>query len=76
MNILEDVKKEIIKLITIYGDEIIIEVPENSFDVADEEMLEKLENNVLYFVGDYNEIARFKGNILTMIDMKKIIGRE
>ena len=76
MNILKDFKIEIIKLITIYGDEIIIEVPEKSFCESDEEMLEKLDNNELYFVGDYNEIARFKGNILTMIDMKKIIGRE
>lgn len=71
-----DVKIEIIKLITIYGDEIIIEVPEKSFYEVDEEMLEKLENNELYFAGDHNEIVRFKGHTLTMIDMKKIIGRE
>ena len=73
---MKDIKTEIIKLVTIYGDEIIIEVPENSFCEVDEEMLEKLDNNELYFVGDHNEIARFRGSILTMIDMKKVIGRE
>ena len=42
---MKDVKTEAIKLITIYGDEIIIEVPENSFCEVDEEMLEKLDSN-------------------------------
>ena len=73
---MKDVKTEAIKLITIYGDEIIIEVPENSFCEVDEEMLEKLDSNKLYFVGDYNEIAKYHNYQLTMIDMKKIIGRE
>ena len=67
---------EEIKLITIHGDEIIIETNTDNFEKVDDEMLEKLDSNKLYFVGDHNEIARYHGYQLTMIDMKKVIGRE
>lgn len=64
------------RLITICGDEIIIETDEDSFEEVHEEILEKLESNKLYFVGDYCETAKYKGYSLTVIDMKKIIGKD
>ena len=69
-------KKEEFKLITIYGDEIIIEADEDSFEEVHEEILEKLDGNKLCFVGDHGEIAKYKGYELTVIDLKKVIGRE
>jgi len=64
------------KLITIHGDEIIVETDIDNFEEANNEMLEKLDSNKLYFVGEYNEIARYHGYRLTVIDLKKVIGRE
>jgi len=69
-------KREEFKLITIYGDEIIIEADENCFEEIHDEILEKLDGNKLYFVGDYSETAKYKGYELTIIDLKKVIGRE
>jgi len=69
-------KKEEFKLITVYGDEIIVEVDEDSLEEVHEEMLDKLDGNKLWFVGDHGEIAKHKGYELTLIDLKKIIGRE
>jgi hypothetical protein len=68
--------REGFKLITIHGDEIIVEVDEKAFQEAHEEMLEKLDSNKLYFVGEYGEIAIYHGYQLTIIDLKKVIGRE
>lgn len=67
---------EELRLITIYGDEIIIEANENNFEEVNDEILEKLESNKLYFVGEHNETAKYHGYQLTVIDLKKIIGRE
>ena len=67
---------EELKLITIHGDEIIVEAGENDFEEVNNEILEKLDSNKLHFVGEYNEIAKYHGYQLTFIDMKKIIGRE
>ena len=64
------------RLITIHGDEIIVETDVDNFEEAHNEMLEKLDSNKLYFVGEYNEIAKYHGYQLTVIDMKKVIGRE
>ena len=69
-------KKEEFKLITIYGDEIIIETDEDSLDETFDAVIESLDNNEIYSVGNYGEIATFKGHELTLIDFKKIIGRD
>ena len=65
-----------LKLITIHGDEIIIEADEECFEAVNDEMLENLDSNKLYFIGDFGGIAKFHGYRLTAIDMKKVIGRE
>ena len=69
-------KKEEFNLITIYGDEIIIETDEDSLDKVFEVIIEALDINELYSVGNYGETATFKGHDLTIIDFKKIIGRD
>lgn len=69
-------KKEEFKLITIHGNEIIIEADEDIFEEVHDEVLEKLDGNKLYFVGDHGETAKYKGYELTVIDLKKIMGRE
>ena len=69
-------KKQEFKLITIYGDEIIIETDENSLDDVLEETIKSLDVNEIYSVGNYGETATFKGHDLTIIDFKKIIGRD
>jgi len=69
-------KKEEFNLITIYGDEIIIETDEDSLDKVFEVIIEALDINELYSVGNYGETATFKGHDLTIIDLKKIIGRD
>ncbi|MBA7577779.1 hypothetical protein ES708_19634 [subsurface metagenome] len=69
-------KREEFNLITIYGDEIkIIADLEEIEDVYDE-MLDDLDANNLYHVGGHGESAIFKGHELTIIDFKKIIGRD
>ena len=67
---------EELKLITIHGDEIIIEADKECFGEVNDEMLENLDSNKLYFVGDFGGIARYHGYQLTIIDMKKVMGRE
>ena len=69
-------KREEFNLITIYGDEIIIETDEDSLDKVFEVIIEALDINELYSVGNYGETATFKGHDLTIIDFKKIIGRD
>jgi len=72
----KDVKKEEFRLITIYGDEIIIETDEDNLDEVFDLVIGKLDNNELYSVGNYGETATFKGHDLAIIDFKKIIGRD
>lgn len=69
-------KKEEFNLITIYGDEILIITDEESLETIEERILESLDNNELYSVGAYDEVARFKGHELSVIDFKKVIGRD
>ena len=69
-------KKEEFNLITIYGDEILIITNEEFLETIEEKMLEDLESNKLYYVGAYDEVARYKGHELSVIDFKKIIGRD
>lgn len=73
---MKDVKKEEFRLITIYGDEIIIETDVDSLEETFDTVVESLDNNEIYSVGNYGETATFKGHDLTLIDFKKIIGRE
>lgn len=69
-------KKEEFNLITIYGDEILIITNEEFLETIEEKMLEDLDSNKLYYVGAYDEVARFKGYELSVIDFKKVIGRD
>ena len=70
------VKLEELILITIYGDEILIITNEESLEAIEEKILEDLESNKLYYVGNWDEVARYKGQELSIIDMKKIMGRD
>ena len=69
-------KKEEFNLITIYGDEIKIITDLENIDAVYAEILDDLDANNLYFVGGNGEAAIFKGHELTVIDFKKIIGRD
>ena len=71
-------KKEVeeFRLITIYGDEILIITDEESLETVEEKIFEDLDSNSLYYVGVWEEVARFKGHELSVIDFKKIIGRD
>ena len=69
-------KKEEFNLITIYGDEIKIITDEEHIDSVYTEMLDDLDANNLYFVGGNEEAAIYKGHELSVIDFKKIIGRD
>jgi len=69
-------KREEFRLITIYGDEIKIIVDLENLDNVYTEMLDDLDANNLYFVGGNGESAIFKGHELSVIDFKKIIGRD
>ena len=71
-----DDKKEGFSLITINGDEIFIETDEDNIDDVLEETIKALDVNEIYSVGNYGETAIFKGHDLTIIDFKKIIGRD
>lgn len=73
---MKDVKTEEFRLITIYGDEILIIIDEEFLEVAEGKIFEDLDANELYYVGNWGEVARFKGHELTVIDFKKIIGRD
>lgn len=69
-------KKEEFNLITISGDEIKIIVDLESVDDLYAEILDDLNANNLYFVGNYGETVTYKGYDLTVIDLKKVIGRD
>jgi len=69
-------KQEEFNLITIYGDEIKIITDEENIDAIYTEILDDLDANNLYFVGGNGESAIFKGHELTIIDFKKVIGRD
>jgi hypothetical protein len=69
-------KREEFNLITIYGDEIKIITDLDCIDAVYTEMLSDLDANNLYYVGGNGESAIFKGHELTVIDFKKIIGRD
>jgi len=69
-------KKEEFNLITICGDEILIITDEEFLETVEGKILEDLDSNELYSVGAYEEVARFKGHELSIIDFKKIIGRD
>lgn len=69
-------KREEFNLITIYGDEIMIITDLETIDAVYLEMLNDLDANNLYYVGGNGESAIFKGHELTVIDLKKIIGRD
>lgn len=69
-------KREEFNLITIYGDEIMIITDLEKIDAVYTEMLSDLDANNLYYVGGNGESAIFKGHELTVIDFKKIIGRD
>ena len=73
---MKDVKEEEFRLITIYGDEIIIRTDEDSLDDVLEYTIKALDVNEIYSVGNYSETATFKGHDLTIIDFKKIISRD
>jgi len=68
-------KKEEFTLITICGDEILIITDEEFLENVEEKILEDLDGNKLYSVGAWDEVARYKGHELSIIDLKKIIGR-
>ncbi len=68
-------KQEEFNLITIYGDEIKIITDLESIDAIYTEILDDLDANNLYYVGGNGESAIFKGHELSIIDFKKIIGR-
>ena len=69
-------KKEEFNLITIFGDEIKIITDLENIDNVYTEMLDDLDANNIYWVGGNGESAIFKGHELTVIDFKKIIGRD
>jgi len=69
-------KREEFNLITIYGDEILIITDLEKIDAVYTEILSDLDANNLYYVGGNGESAIFKGHELTVIDFKKIIGRD
>jgi len=69
-------KREEFNLITIYGDEIMIITDLENVDAVYTEMLSDLDANNLYYVGGNGESAIFKGHELSVIDFKKIIGRD
>ena len=69
-------EKEEFSLITISGDEINITVDLENVDDLYMEILDNLDVNNLYSVGNYGETATYKGYDLTIIDLKKIIGRD
>ncbi len=69
-------KKEEFNLITIYGDEIKIITDLDNIDNVNTEMEDDLDANNLYIVGAFGESAIFKGRELSVIDLKKIIGRD
>ena len=69
-------KQEEFNLITIYGDEIKIITDLESIDAVYTEILDDLDANNLYYVGGNGESAIFKGHELSIIDFKKIIGRD
>jgi len=69
-------KREEFNLITIYGDEIMIITDLEKIDAVYTEMLSDLDANNLYYVGGNGESAIFKGHELSVIDFKKIIGRD
>ena len=69
-------KREEFNLITIYGDEIKIITDLENIDAVYTEMLDDLDANNLYYVGGNDEAAIFKGHELSVIDFKKIIGRD
>ena len=69
-------KQEEFNLITIYGDEIKIITDLESIDAVYTEISDDLDANNLYYVGGNGETAIFKGHELSIIDFKKIIGRD
>jgi len=69
-------KKEEFNLITIYGDEIKIITDLDNIDNVNTEMEDDLDANNLYIVGGFGEAAIFKGHELSVIDLKKVIGRD
>ena len=69
-------KQEEFNLITIYGDEIKIITDLDSIDAVYTEISDDLDANNLYYVGGNGETAIFKGHELSIIDFKKIIGRD
>ncbi len=69
-------KREEFNLITIYGDEIKIITDLDSIDNVNTEMEDDLDANNLYIVGGFGESAIFKGHELSIIDFKKVIGRD
>jgi hypothetical protein len=69
-------KQEEFNLITIYGDEIKIITDLDNIDAVYTEILDDLDANNLYYVGGNGESAIFKGHELTVIDFKKVMGRD
>ncbi|MBA7586708.1 hypothetical protein ES708_28713 [subsurface metagenome] len=69
-------EREEFNLITVYGDEIKIITDLDTIDAVYTEMEDDLDANNLYYVGGNGETAIFKGHELSIIDFKKIIGRD
>lgn len=69
-------EREEFNLITICGDEIKIITDLDNVEAVYAEMLDDLDANNIYIVGGFGESAIFKGHELTVIDFKKIIGRD
>jgi len=69
-------KREEFNLITIYGDEIKIIADLEDIEDVYNEMLDDLDANNIYSVGGHSESAIFKGHELSIIDFKKVIGRD
>lgn len=76
VRIMEDTKREEFNLITIYGNEVRIITDTDTIDDIYEEMEDSLDANNIYYVGGNGEKAIFKGHELSVIDFKKIIGRD
>ncbi|MBA7587850.1 hypothetical protein ES695_13430 [Candidatus Atribacteria bacterium 1244-E10-H5-B2] len=69
-------KRERFNLITIHGDKINVIADLEEIEDTYDEMLDDLDANNIYMVGGHGESAIFKGHELTVIDFKKIIGRD
>lgn len=69
-------KREEFNLITICGGEIKIITDSDNIVNVYTKMEDDLDANNLYYVGGNGEVAIYKGHELSVIDFKKVIGRD